>query len=80
MIHPALEVASTEPAAPAAEFGAGTEPAPSESAASIVITAPSVSEVVEDRDNTVTEHDDEGSRRDRRAERGRSEVRGRVGR
>ena len=74
VIHPAPEAAPVEPAAPAAEFGAGTEPAQNEGA-SFAAAEQSRSEIVEDRDNTDNEHEG-GSRRNRRADRSRDEAEG----
>jgi ribonuclease E len=60
--------------APAAELGAGTEPAVSEGAS--MEGGQYRSDSVEDRENTENDHEDDGSRRHRRADRNRSEAEG----
>jgi ribonuclease E len=71
VIHPAP---GSAPAAPAAELGAGTEPAASEGAS--MVGGQHRSDSVEDRENTENDHEDDGSRRHRRADRNRSEAEG----
>ncbi|MGF7206783.1 ribonuclease E [Skermanella aerolata] len=71
VIHP---VPGSAPAAPAAELGAGTEPAVSEDAS--IEGGRHRSDSVEDRENTENDHEDDGSRRHRRADRSRNEAEG----